>query len=374
MKKVYVIIVLLVVGIGLTGCVDVKLLERVGLATLIGYDLGEESDMETTAIVRQVGTNLESTVSIISTENVTIEGTSSKINFRTAEKYMSGQLRGILFGEELAKEGIGHYIDTTLKNPSISEVIYITVVEGEARPLLEYKYPEITEVGEHIYKLLKQNIDNEQLVSSTLHEVAFDYYSIGRDIAVPIIKRDEELVAISGIAFFDNEKMVGKFPAEDSFYVKLGQENFHAGKNEMKINGDELPSSLVKNPADEVNIVFDLIKTKKKLKLLDPKKPEFTMHLAMQAIILEMKPNMDVADPKKAELLEKAISEKLEREISRVIAHCQELDSDIFGFGEYYRSLVRHSDLTEEKWHDLYQEMKVNVEVDFTLIRSGVFE
>lgn len=374
MKKGYLVYVGFVLVICMTGCAETSLLERVGLATLIGYDLGEKSDVETTAIVRQVGTNQESTVAIITAENDTIEGTSSKINYRTAEKYLSGQLRGVLFGEELAKEGIGHYLDTLLKNPSISEVIYLTVVEGEAKPLLEYEYPDITEVGDHIYKLLKQNIDNEQLVSSTLHEVAFDYYSIGKDIAVPIIKRDKELVAISGIALFDKGKVVGKLSVEDSFYVKLGRDNFRAGKNEMKISGDDVPSSLVKNSADEINVVFDLIKTKKNVKLNDPKKPEFNLRFTMQARILEIKPDLAVEDPIKSEQLEKAISKKLEREFSRVISRCQELDSDIFGFGEYYRSLVRNSNLTEEKWQELYKEMKVNVEVDFTLIRSGVFD
>lgn len=373
-RNTFIITVLLALSIGLTGCAEQKLLERVGLVTLIGYDQGKEEEVGTTAIVRQVGTDLESAVAIITTENETIEGTSLKINNRTAEKLMSGQLRGVLFGKELAKEGIGHYLDTMLKNPSISEGIYIAVVEGEAKQLLEYKYPNINEIGEHIYKLLKQNIENEQMVSSTLHEVSFDYYSMGRDIATPIIRRDEELVTISGVAFFHEGKLLGELPVEDSFYVKLGQENFRAGKNEIIIKGDDLPSSLLKNASDEISVVFDPIKTRKSVKLVDRTSPEFNFHIAMQARILEMKQDINVEDTKKAALLEKAIGNKMESEISRVIAYFQEIGSDTFGFGEYYRSSVRHSKLTEEKWYEMYKEMKVNVTVDFTLIRSGVFE
>ena len=121
-------------------------------------------------------------------------------------------------------------------------------------------------------------------------------------------------------------------------------------------------------------MVFDPIKTNKDVKLVNPTTPEFDLHLTVQARLLEIKPDINVGEPKKQEELEKAISKSLSSEISRVIAYCQEIDSDVFGYGEIYRSSVRHSKLTEEKWNELYKEMKVNVNVDFTLLRSGVFE
>ena len=252
--------------------------------------------------------------------------------------------------------------------------VILAVVEGETRPLLEFQYPDIDDIGEHIYKLLEQNIKSEQVVSSTLHEVAHDYYSAGRDIALPIIKRDKELVEISGIALFKKDKMIGKLSVDDSFYVKLSRDDYHAGKYELKIKGDDLPSSLMKDPPDEISLVFDPIKTHKDVKLVNPTTPEFDLHLTVQATLLEIKPDINVGKAKNTEELEKAISKRLSSEISRVIAYCQKIDSDVFGYGEFYRSSVRHSKLTEEKWHELYKEMKVNVEVDFTLLRSGVFE
>lgn len=374
MKQFSFVAVLLVVSIGLGGCAETKILEEVGLTTLVGYDLGKEDGVVTTAIVRQVSTELESKIAVITAENKTSQGTRAKINRRAAEKVMSGQLRGVLFSEEFAKKGIGHSIDTSLKNPAISEGILLAIVEGDARSLLEYEYPSIDEIGQHIYKLLDQNIESEQVISSTLHEVAYDYYSAGRNIALPIIKQDEELVDISGIALFKKDKMVGKLPIDDSFYVKLSRDDYDNGIHELKIKGDELSSSLLKDAPDEISLVFDPIKTHKNVKLVDPQQPEFDLQVLIQARILEIKDNINIEDAVSAEELGKAISKKLESEISRVIAYCQEVGSDVFGFGEFYRSSVRHSELTEEKWHELYKEMKVNVDIDFTVIRSGVFE
>ncbi|MHC8514288.1 Ger(x)C family spore germination protein [Sporosarcina sp. ITBMC105] len=373
MKK-FLLVFLLVHSVMLTGCAEEKLLERVGVTTLIGYDKGKEEEIEITAIVRQVGTNLESEVTVISAENETIEGTRSRINYRTAEKLTSGQVRGVLFGDELAKEGIGHYLETMLRNSTISDGIFLTVVDGEAKPILEFNYPDILDIGEHIYKLLKQNIDNEQLVSSTLHEVSFDYYTVGRDITMPIINRDKELIAITGIALFNKGKMIGKLPVGDSFYVKLGRDPIHAGKAEIKIKGDDLPSSLLKDSTDEISIVIDPIKTRNKKKLVDKHHPEFDFHVSMQARIMEIKNDINVGDPKKVELLEEAISKALENEMVRIIAYTQEIGSDIYGFGGFYRSSVRQSNLTEEKWKEMYKNMEVNVDIDFTITRSGVFE
>lgn len=374
MKKNCFFLLLLFLCVGLVGCAETKLLERVGLTTLVGYDFGKEESVETTAVVRQVSPELQSKVAIITAENATSQGTRAKINRRAAEKIMSGQLRGVLFGEEFAEEGIGHYIDNMLKNPVISGEIILAVVEGETRPLLEFQYPDIDDIGEHIYKMLKQNNKSEQVVSSSLHEVAHDYYSAGRDIALPIIKRDEELVEISGIALFKKDKMIGKLSVDDSFYVKLSREDYYAGVYELKIKGDDLPSSLLKDPPDEISLVFDPIKTHKDVKLVNPTTPEFDLHLTVQATLLEIKPDINVGKAKNNEELEKAISKRISSEISRVIAYCQEIGSDVFGYGEFYRSSVRHSKLTDEKWHEMYKEMKVNVKVYFTVIGSGVFE
>lgn len=359
---------------GLVGCAEPKLLERVGLTTLIGYDFGKEEEVETTAVVRQVGSELQSRVAIITAENKTSQGTRAKINRRAAEKIMAGQLRGILFGEEFAQAGIEHYLHTFSKNTELSGEVLLAVVEGETRPLIEFQYPNIDDIGEHIYKLLDQNMESELVVSSTLHEVTRDFYSIGREIVVPLLRRDEELVEISGIALFRKDKMIGKLTDDESFYVRLIRDNYNAGIFETEMKGEDVPASLLKDPPDEISLVFDPIKTHKKVKLINPKTPEFDVEISVQARLMEVNPTINIGGVKEAEKLEKLIADNLSKELKRVIAYCQEIDSDIFGFGEFYRSSVPHAELTEEQWYAMFKEMKVNVNMDVTLLRSGVFE
>ncbi len=142
---------------------------------------------------------------------------------------MVGQMRVVLFGEELAKDDLRYYIDTNLENANVSNSIYMAVVEGKAAPFLKYEYKDIEDIGQHIFRLIEQNIEQEYMISATLHQIAHDYYSIGKDLAMPIVKRDGEFVKLSGVALFKGGKMVSSLPARDSFYVKIVRDTFKVG-------------------------------------------------------------------------------------------------------------------------------------------------
>lgn len=366
-------ILLFLVGI-LSGCVETNILDRVGLTTLVGYDKGTEEKIATTAVIREVNPEFQSNVEIVSTENETSKGSRMKSNRKLSKKITVGQMRVILFGEEVARDELHYYIDTHLENASVSNALYMAVVEGETTPLLEYEYKNIDDIGQHIFRLLEQNIKQEYMISATLHEIAHDYYSVGKDFAMPIIKRDEEFVELSGIALFKGGKMVSSLPVKDSFYIKLVRDSFKSGLFETILKKEDIPTDMLKNSPEEIPVAFDAIHSKRELKVVDAATPEFDLHLKLKARLLELYPDVNQGDPKEVAKIEKAVSKNLSREISRIIAHCQEVDSDIFGFGEKYRSSVRNSKLTKEKWRKLYKDMKVNVSVDFVVLRDGVFD
>lgn len=209
MRKVKSLILVLLILVSLTGCAEQKLLERVGLIILVGYDLGEESSVSTTAVVRQVSPEFESNIEIISAENETGKGTRAIMNRKTSKKFVEGQLRVVLYGDELANQGISNTLNALTRDSDISGGIFIAVVEGETKEILEYSYKDIEDIGQHIYKILEQNIEEELIMSTTLHEVSHDYHSVGEDISMPILSREGESITISGMALFNKGEMVG---------------------------------------------------------------------------------------------------------------------------------------------------------------------
>lgn len=374
MKKFSFYFILLFLSSILAGCAETNILDRVGLTTLVGYDVGTEEKMSTTAVIREVNPEFQSNVEILTTENETSKGNRMKTNRKLSKKIAVGQMRVVLYGEELAKDDLKYYIDIHLQNASVSNGVYMAVVEGETTPLLKYEYKNIEDIGQHIFRLIEQNIEQENMISPTLHEIAHDYYMIGKDIAMPILKREEDLVEMSGVALFKGGKMVSTLPVKDSFYVKLVRDSFKSGLFETNLRKEEIPSGLLKNMPNEMPIAFDTIRSKRELKLVDASTTEFDLHLKLKARILEIYPDVNLGDPKIVAKLEKAINKNLSKEISRVISHTQQVESDIFGFGEKYRSSVRNSNLTKDKWHKMYKDIKVNVKVDFVILRDGVFE
>jgi len=374
MKKFRFYVIFLFLFVSLVGCAETKILEQIGLTTLVGYDQGDEEKLSVTAVVRQVNPEAQSNVVIFTNEDATSKGTNIKATRQSSKKLVNGQMRVVLFGDELAKNGVHHLTDTLLQNPDVSNSLYTAVVEGQTKSLLEFQYENIEDIGQHIFKLLEQNIQEELTVSSTLHEVSHDYHSLGRDMAMPILKRDDQLIEINGVALFKEGEMVGNLSIADGFYLKLVRDKYDSGMIETILKGDDIPPSLKKNKSDEIPLVFDTIRSEKDFKLIDKTTPEFDLHLTLKARLLEIRTDINVGDPKTVAELEKAISKNLSNELSRVIAYCQEVGSDIFGFGEYYRSAVRNSKLTQEKWDELYKDAKVNINIDFTILRNGVFE
>lgn len=374
MKKLKILFLILASFTLIGGCAEQKILERLSLITLIGYDLGEgEEKLSSTVVIRQINHEFKSNVETLSATANTSKGTREEISLQVSKKVVSGQLRVVIFGEEFAKAGIGQYIYYLLMNPEISKGVYLSVVEGETKPFLEYPYENISDISEHISNLLEHNVEREKLSSSTLHETGRDYYSPTRDIILPIIKRKENVIEISGIAFFRNEQMVGQLPAEDIFYVKMLRDGFNKGIFELVLDGKNLESVAEGEAPDEVMIAFDSIKSKNTIKLVNQTTPEFDFNINIKLRLSEIDDAIQMGKKKTTELLQEEINKKMESELAKIIQYSQELNADVFGFGEYYENYVKQSNITPEEQDEMYPNMKVNIHVNSTIIRNGVF-
>ncbi|MBM7664597.1 spore germination protein [Solibacillus kalamii] len=357
----------------LVGCAEQKILERISLTTLVGFDLADDDKLAATAVIRQINPDLESKIELQSATALTSRGARSKIDLKTSKTIGSGQLRVVLYGEELAKVGLNENIHILKMNSEISNATYMASVEGDLNELLEYKYENISDLGQHIYQLIKYNVDKQYIISSTLHEINRDKLSFIGSYSMPILEREENNIKISGIAFFNEGKIVGKLPAEESIYILMVKEKTHSGTLEL-----EIPiTTLEKSPSDSsegLPIAIDSINSKRKIKLVDPAVPEFNLTIKIDCRLLEVDSDVSMDNPSIIHKLEKEINKKIESEINRIIDYSHEIDTDIFQFGEYYKAQNRNADIDKNKWDEMFSEMKVNVTVNTTIIRDGVFQ
>lgn len=94
----------------------------------------------------------------------------------------------------------------------------------------------------------------------------------------------------------------------------------------------------------------------------------------MECRLREINTDIIVDDPETIKKLEKEINHKIESEIKQIIKYSQDVNSDIFNFGERFRARVRNVIVDKEKWYELYPQMKVNVKVESQIVRDGVFQ
>ncbi|MFL0582203.1 Ger(x)C family spore germination protein [Solibacillus silvestris] len=357
----------------LVGCAEQKILERISLTTLVGFDLADEDKLAATAVIRQINPDLESKIELQSATALTSRGARSKIDLKTSKTIGSGQLRVVLYGEELAKVGLNENIHILKMNSEISNATYIASVEGDLNELLEYKYENISDLGQHIYQLIKYNVDKQYIISSTLHEINRDKLSFIDSYSMPILEREENNIKISGIAFFNEGKIVGKLPAEEAIYILMVKGKTHNGTLEM-----EIPiTTLEESPPDSsegLPIAIDSINSKRKIKLVDSAVPEFNLTIKIECRLLEVDSDVSMDNPSIIHKLEKEINKKIESEINQIIDYSHEINTDIFQFGEYYKAQNRNADIDKKKWDEMFSEMKVNVTVNTTIIRDGVFQ
>jgi spore germination protein len=364
----------------LCSCAEPKILEKVGLITTMGYDLGKNGSYLGTMVELKIDPNAPKDVVIFDSESLSIRGIRSNANNKTSKRLTTGQLRVILYGEEMLKNGETRIAPILTSDPAISDTTYIAMVDGSARDLLHLKSAHIPDIGIHIYRLMDQNTKSKKMPLSTIQEVLHDHHTIGKEPVLPILSKlenkrgDNKGVVYKGVALFKGTKLVGKLNMEQSFYIPLINDKYKSGTKDIIIHSNSAKLKKEEGISKKMIASLDSIRSRSKIKLINKEKLEYEVDIKLNGRMLEINSPIDLGNPKNMKLIEKEITKSMKKDIEKLIALCQSKNSDVFGLGEVYRSSVRHSKLTDEKWYKMYKNAKVNVNVDFSVIRTGLNE
>ncbi|MDQ0970970.1 spore germination protein [Neobacillus niacini] len=357
----------------LCGCAQPRILEEVGLITTYGLDIAKDGSILGTMVELMIDPTSPQDVVILETEAFSIRGIRNNANKKSSKRLSSGQLRVMIYGEDLLKQGNTGIAQTLTNDPSISDMTYLAMADGTARNILHVKAKHIPDIGIHLFRLIDQNTKEKMMPSATLQEVLHNHYSVGREPILPILKKEgKEGIGFSGVGLFKGSKLVGKISADQSFYLNLIIDKFKGGNKDIEIKSSKLKPR--NRQLDKTAASIDSIVSSSDIKLINKEKVEFDINIKLNARLLEITSEIDLGNPENIKLIEKEITKSMTKEIEKLITYCQTKDSDIFGLGETYRSSVRHSKLTDEKWYKMFKEANVNVNLDFSVNRTGLNE
>ncbi|WP_223701929.1 Ger(x)C family spore germination protein [Sutcliffiella deserti] len=374
------IVYLLSTIILLTGCLQQKPLEELGLITAVGYD--KEEDLIRGSIVYYEFDPLHpNNTKMVSSFANTSKGVRQKENLTSSRKLVSGQLRVAVYGQKLAEEGIISYIDTLSRDSEVGTMSYLAITNNTAYELFtqSQESEDISNAGTFMYDLIRQNVESESLISPTLHEFMQCFYSEGMDPVLPYIQFMDDTIAVKGTALLKDDRMIATIDTKKSFYLKLLMNPFQAGGIELSLPTVAIEKYILdkEKKSDEVETVYvslDHLESEAEIALNIEEVPTYTISVDILTRMQEITEDYDLGNPEALKAVEKAIAKEMKKSIEGLIKECQELGVDPVGFGNRYRAKVGYRNFSKEEWREIYSKAKFNVSVKTVVLRTGVMD
>ena len=364
----------------MAGCVEQKPLEKLGLITTAGYDLVGKEQIKGIVVVQKFDPMAKSATKVISAISKTSKGLRQAENLKSNQKLVSGQLRSVVYSRELAERGIIQLVDTLNRDAAIGNMVYLTIADQTSEEIMKIDYSKTNiNLGTYIYNLIKQNVEGEQIISPTLQEFNHNYYDIGKDPVLPILKIQGGDVVISGVGLFREDRLVDELKQSQLFFLKILVDKYKAGTLELGFKKEELQDimlkGLVQTPLyNKIYLTIDNIRSKSKIKLIDKQNLKFKVEIKLDSRLLEMTEPLDLAKPATVKLLEKKMNKAMEKQVEDLLYHLRELDIDPIGFGNEYEVHYRGKQISREKWRELYKKAEFDVQVKNRIEKTGVID
>lgn len=350
MRKLWAVIVLMFL---LSGCKsDERILERLGMVQTSSYDLSDDDMLKVTSSIPVVNPESQSRRELLMTEADSIKEARLLISRKTELFVVSGQLRNVLFGLNLTKAGLGGYLDTLMRDPSVALGVRVTVVDGDAGTLLSKDYKQHADTGQYIDHLLQKESGSNSIPQITLYDFSRDYNDDGIDPIAPIIQEMEDHVVIEGIACFEKDRYRMKIPAADGMTFALLRGSLKQG---------EVALDLGESGGRKRIVMFSSLVSQRKLKVIRSENPQFKVkiNVFIQGSVLEYTGSRALQNKAERQELENEISAKLSSEGNKIIRNLQQHHVDSLGIGQYVRNSLSHREWKETDWSKVYPLIEI---------------
>lgn len=349
----------------LAGCWDFKQIDNYYILTGLGVDKDSETNelIVTTRVPAPItGLQTSSTFTregrVISRKGRSILEATQRIGNELKKEIYLGHLQVIIISKEAAETGINNIIDSVSRNPQIQRKLYVMLSEGRAKEVIGAINQLDVAPIQDISNMLDINKTN-YYIPVTLDQFLYRYRGVGFDPSLPIISSKNNIVEVSGMGIFKNDKLVGELSGEETRAMSLlispdfSSEYYTVQK---KINDRHL-NNLITIETKHVN---------RNIKVY-LKENHIDAHLKIKLIgkIVEYPMWMEEEDDEKVyEIASKHLEEYIKSNLERVIEKSKKYNSDLLGIGKYVRA--KHMSYWDEiNWDEEYRntDFKIDIEV-----------
>ncbi|NMA15165.1 MAG: Ger(x)C family spore germination protein [Clostridia bacterium] len=221
-KKILLLIILIIFAFESSACWDRQELDSLAIVFGLGIDkAASPEEIKMTAQIVKPGeikgtsegqSGGRSYINLSTTGDTSFR-TIRNFTFQSSRKLFWSHNNVIIFGEDLAKEGLEKYIDFFLRDPEVRRTVWILIAKGPAGTILEAD-PTLEKIpASDIGKLIEDRKVTSQVAGVNLHEFASRLFSKTTAPVAPLIDITEEnkqkIAKIIGTAVFKKGQMVG---------------------------------------------------------------------------------------------------------------------------------------------------------------------
>lgn len=283
---------------------------------------------------------------------------------KTGNRLFVSHSQVVVFGQDIASEGLQKYIDFFLRAHEMRPTTLILVSESTAEEILHTKPEKEKLPAINIAKLIKSYGFTSQYQKVNLQDFSSRLMSKTTSPIAPLVKitsdNKNRNIYASGMAVFKNAKMAGKLNPLES-------------RGLLWVTGKVKSGVIVINTPDKQGkATLEILKAKSKVtpEIEDGK---IRMHIDIKedASLAEQTSPENLATLSAFEKMQKSQSDVIRQEVMAAFKKSQELNADFFGFGDLVRKKYRNEwKQLEGKWSEIYPSIELLVNVK-TKIRKN---
>ncbi|MBU3145105.1 Ger(x)C family spore germination protein [Clostridium sp. CF012] len=341
-------------------------IEEVSFIDGIGYDIerkGEDtieySIPISTSIYKPSGTQVNL---LFKDEGQNLGEIIQKRQEKMDKRFVQGHERVILISEDYARYGLKTLIEDRFRNAEGNDMAYMAVCKGKAEDYLKYQKKGYSSPSEYIGGLIDTYGDYSFF--SNNYKLIDAYVRIGaegRNLVLPYIDITEEGIEITGVAIFNEDKMVGLADIKNGKILNL-----------LKNDAVKGIISLQKSPKEYID--FDAETGKRKVKCYKQgDKYSFIIDLSFTGTVSNNEMYIDmIKNIDKQKEFEKDMAKSTEKECYDFIKIMQnEYKIDCISFGR--EAAAKYGRQKGIDWNEVVSnaDIKVNVVVKVDLQGRG---
>ena len=371
-------ILIILSTIFLTGCWSSHEVNTLAITVCIGIDKTENGYLVTEQVLnpRAIASKkatAESPVVIYTAEGNDLAEIVRRFTTQSSRILYNADLRMVVIGEDVAKDGIQNILDYFLRNYEYRTEFYFVIAKNStANEVLGILTPIESVPGFSMYISLKmseekwaamKSIRIIELVNTIIADgdnPVLTGIEISQDEISPestdILKQSGEYKKLkyTGLGAFNKDKLVGWLDEDESKGYNYITDNV---KNTIEYADYD----------SKVKITYEIINAKSKTKVYFlENKPAIEVKIKTKCNIVIVEGEFDVSAEENKQILNKLLASKVKLLCEKALNKAQkELKTDIFGFGEaIHREYPKTWEKLKDDWNDKFTDLPVNITVE----------